>query len=111
MVVRCAHERPPQAHGAAARDVHDVLAPGDVGKPEEGMRLRVELTERPDVAAGRGVAAGVVQIDVEAGGSRRAPGGGDDPAPGHRTAETVVAPRARMPSPPALPISTGPGRT
>ncbi len=55
------------------------------------MRLRVELTERPDVAAGRGVAAGVVQIDIEAGRSRRAPEGVADLAREHRRAYRVRA--------------------
>src|SRR5258708_4672067 len=66
MIVRGTHQCPPQAQCAAARDVNDVLPSRDVRESEKGMRLWVELTESADVATGRCIATGVVEIDVYA---------------------------------------------
>src|SRR5947209_1827634 len=60
------------------------------------MRLRVELTEGPDLASGRGVATGVVKVDVYARRTPRSPEGVADPAGEHRRANGVVAHLAEL---------------
>src|SRR5919204_4916401 len=82
-------QHPPQAHRATAGDVNDILPARDVCKAEKGMRLRAELTEGPDVPAWRRIAAGVVQIGVDAWRGARAPEGIADLAGKHRRADRV----------------------
>src|SRR2546428_7496174 len=85
----------------------NVLSPDVVDVPQERVGVRVELTERPDVPSPPVVAAGVVELDVDAGRQPRDRQGVAEHGREHRSRDVAAADRPELSRPLHLEVQAG----